>query len=114
MTPEHVQSVLSSEIYTRLFGMSRAELLAIAKTMPCFDSTWAKDNDDEAMRDCFSIEALQALSTVEERATERLLLFTFRGQSTEEIASILANIVLGACKDVVKEPMNPFEETKGE
>lgn len=113
MNPAHIQSVLSNAIYFSLFGKSRDELLAIAKTMPEYGAAagllYPATDEDECMKDCFNLKALVALSKVEEKATEWLRLVMRPNMSEREAAEVLANIVLEACKSELKNGViDPF------
>lgn len=113
MTPEHIQTVLISAIYSQLFGKSRDDLLTIARQDPNFGAAagllYPATDEDESMKDCFNLKALVALSKVEEKATEWLRLVMRPNMSEREAAEVLANIVMEACKSELKNGViDPF------
>lgn len=63
-------NAITSAVYEALFDKTQAELIAEAKgTCPTdFYNAWIglyNDDEDEAMRDCLSVEALSVLNRIE-------------------------------------------------
>lgn len=83
---------LSSAIYCELFGQTRDQLIAHARTLPgWYDSVEANMGDmDEAIRDYMSIEALEALGTVEHKCTDAL--FDTMPRTVEEAIPVIQRV----------------------
>lgn len=54
---------LTGLIYLELFGLTRRQMLTLAKEHPHYEAI--DSDEDENMRDCLSVEALTALNDVE-------------------------------------------------
>ncbi len=100
---KQVLAELTELTYYHLFGMTRADMLKIAQKHPSYGaaagSLYSLYDQDEAMRDCMSAEALQALSDVEGMCSSAMRKITLWDKmSQEQRVAGAAYIVIRVCE----------------
>lgn len=92
MSKQTIQVAITDTIYQSLFGLTRDDVIREAKKRAGVKWNYMNwDNDDEAAKDCMSIEALQALNTVQSDIL-RILEKSQGIQSVKQIRSIAKHV----------------------
>jgi hypothetical protein len=108
MKKQEALELLINTVYESLFGMNRAEMLARAENHPHrglgAGLAYEFGDEDEAMRDCLSEDALKALGTVEGNLAKKLDMFTLvSAPNVSAAVKSLERVVKAECEAYVKQ-----------